>query len=113
MYMDGAKNVMLTALRSELTQVSLHSSDPGTTGTNELTGGTYARKAVTLTVPSAGAMNVSNAPEFDVPPSATVAWVGFWAGSTFRAKAAVTTEVYSTNGGKYTLLNTTVLDLNG
>ena len=109
----SAKDVMLGALRTEITQVSLHSSAPGATGVGELTGGSYARKAVTLTVPAGGAMTVSNAPVFDVPPSATVAHVGFWAGAAFRGSATVVTEVYSAAGGTYTLLNTTQLDLNG
>jgi len=110
-YTDAALNIAVDALAGDIDEVSLHSADPGTTGTNELSGGTYARQAVTFAAGVAGEAFVNNAPTFDVPASATVAYVGFWdsTGPTFRASAVVTTETYSENGGTYQVLNTTKL----
>jgi len=108
---DGALNTMMTALTGEITDCSLHSADPGTTGINELSGGTYARQTVTFGAAVSGQANVNNAPVFDVPASGTVAYVGFWAGTSFRVGVQVTTESYSSNGGTYQLQNTTYLDV--
>lgn len=87
----AAKNAMLTSLASVLTHISLHSAFPGTTGVNELTGGSYARKAVTHSAPSGGAMDITAPQLFDVPAGATVAWIGYWgalSGGTFYGYAA-------------------------
>lgn len=63
---------------------SLHTGYPGTTGVNEVSGGSpaYARKACTLTTPSGGQRLQSAAVTFDVP-SSTVRWVGYWNATTF------------------------------
>src|SRR3990167_10447667 len=63
---------------------SLHTGDPGDSGTSEVSGGTpaYIRKVVTWNAAAAGAMDDSNAPVFDVPASTTVAYVGFWSAVT-------------------------------
>lgn len=47
-----AKNTMLNALT--ITQMSAHSAFPGGTGANEITGGAYARVAVTFGTASGG-----------------------------------------------------------
>ena len=109
MYMDSLKNLMVQA--SDINLVSLHSADPGTTGTNELSGGSYAKETITFAAASGGEKAVNNAPVVNVPASATVAWVGLWAGATFRAKKQVTTETYSENGGTYQVQNTSKLTL--
>lgn len=67
-----------------VTHMSLHSAFPGTTGANELTGGSpaYARKAVTIAAALGGARALNAAVAFDVPAS-TVRWLGMWNSSTF------------------------------
>lgn len=62
--------------------VSLHTADPGTTGASEVTGGTYARVAVTWGAPSAGAVANSNALTINLPASTTAAYFGIWSAST-------------------------------
>lgn len=66
-----------------VTQLSLHSSYPGTTGANEISGGSYVRKAATFSAASGGIRALSSSVTFDVPAS-TVRWVGSWDGSTFK-----------------------------
>jgi len=108
------KNAMLNALGALAVFASLHTADPGESGTNEVTGGTpaYARKAITWNAAANGSMDDSNVPVFDVPPSTTVSYVGFWnnAGTVFYGSANVTDEVFA-GQGTYTLSDAD-LDLN-
>lgn len=83
------KNEMLDAL--DIATLSLHTDFPGATGANEVTGGSYARVAVTFNAASGGVRALSSAASVDVP-AGNVAWAGLWSsGGTFRA--------YSPNGG--------------
>jgi hypothetical protein len=78
MFTVTAKNRMLDALGA--THVSLHDGYPGTTGLNELTGGSpaYARVAITMAAAALGAKAASSAPTLNVPAGKTVRYVGFW-----------------------------------
>lgn len=103
----AAKNLMLDALATAADYVSLHDDDPSTDGSNEISGGSpaYARKAHTWNAASSGALDNSNAPEFDVPAGTTVKFVGLWSadtGGTFYGFFAVTNEAFAAQG-KYTL----------
>ena len=109
------KNAMLNALGALAVKASLHTADPGESGTNEITGGSpaYARKAITWNAAGSGTMDDSNVPVFDVPASTTVSYVGFWSlvtGGTFYGSANVTDEVFA-GQGTYTLTDAD-LDLN-
>lgn len=104
---DNAKNVMLDALAGVAVFVSLHTADPGATGTNEVTGGSpaYARKSITWNAAAAGALDDSNAPVFDVPAGTTITHVGLWSASTagtFYGSFDITDEVFGAQG-TYTL----------
>lgn len=113
-YMDAAKNRMLDALAGDVGNASLHTADPGTTGANEVSGGTYARQAVSFDAASAGEMFLSASVTFDVPGGVTVAWVGFWSNDAtpvFLASDDVTDEAFADNG-EYTLTTQTRFDLN-
>lgn len=104
---DTAKNVMLDALTAVATWAACHDADPGTTGTNELAGGTpaYARKAITWSAASGANADSSNTPVFDIEGGDTVAWVGWWSAVTagvFYGSADVIDEVFG-GQGTYTL----------
>lgn len=77
-----AKNAMLNALRVSMTHASLHSSFPGGAGSNELSGGGYARKATSYDAAAGGETDLSAAALFDVGAGVTVGWVGAWGAST-------------------------------
>lgn len=62
--------------------VSLHTGDPSTTGANEVTGGSYARVAVTWNSPSSGTVTQSNALSINLPASTTASYFGVWSAST-------------------------------
>lgn len=104
---NNAKHVMLDQLATVAVWASLHTADPGTTGTSEVTGGSpaYARKAITWNAASGGALDNNANPVFDVPGGTTVAWAGLWSASsagTFYGSADVTDEVFA-GQGTYTL----------
>lgn len=85
----SAKNAMLNALTYGFG--SLHTDFPGQIGSNEVTGGSYARQALTVGTASGEQRVMTGAMSFPVPAT-TVRWVGFWdAGSNFLG--------YSANGG--------------
>lgn len=112
-YMDAAKNAMLDELASLITHVSLHDGDPSTSGANEIAASGYARQAVTWGSATGGVLTASNEPEFTVPASTTVAYVGFWtadSAGTFLGSDQVTSEVFGAQG-TYTLTSIE-LDLN-
>lgn len=100
-YTNNAKNLMLDALRAAITQVSLHTADPGTTGASEVSGGSpaYARKAIAFNAASGGSIDDStNGIDFDVPAGTTVTHVGYWAGSTFMGSSSQTPETFGSQG---------------
>lgn len=103
----AAKNAMLGHLASLAGYASLHSADPGTGGTNELSGGSpaYARKSLTWAAASSGSVAISNDPVFDVEGGDTVSYVGLWSAATsgtFYGAANVTDETFGAQG-TYTL----------
>jgi hypothetical protein len=107
-YDTTAKDVMLNALAAVMTQVHLHSADPGAANSNtsELSGGGYARIAIAWNTSAGGAIDDTGTPllQFNVGAGGTVAWVSFWNGAnTVRyAKKQVTTENFGA-AGTYTL----------
>lgn len=97
---------------------SLHTADPGSSGTSEVTGGSpaYARKALTWnTVGTDGVTELSADVVFDVPASTTVAYVGLFSaitGGTFMGSMAVSPNETFGAQGQFTLKAATSLTLN-
>jgi len=99
----AAKNIMLDAFGTNAVFVSLHTADPGASGTSELTGGTpaYARKSVTWAAAVSPNKSASNQPVFDVPPS-TITHLGYWsavtAGTFYGSRPLDTSQTFATAG---------------
>lgn len=75
------------------THASLHTADPGSSGANELTGGSpaYARKPITWNAGPVDGVYTSNPLSFDVPPS-SLTFAGLWTaatGGTYLDKAPI------------------------
>ncbi|MDP1793196.1 MAG: hypothetical protein Q8K63_03575 [Acidimicrobiales bacterium] len=107
---NNAKNVMLDALAGVAGYMSLHTADPGSTGTSEVAGGSpaYARKAVTWNAAASGNLDNNANPTFDVPAATTITHAGFWSaasGGTFYGGQAITNETF---GGQGTYTTTDV-----
>lgn len=77
-FTNTAKNSMLGAVG--ITHASLHSSFPGATGLNEISGGSpaYARRPVAFNAASGGSRSQTGSAIFDVPPASMIRFVGFW-----------------------------------
>ena len=67
-----------TAFSVTTPYVSLHTADPGVTGTGEVTGGSYARKSLSSAASSSGATTSDAAVTFTGMPAATVTHFGIW-----------------------------------
>lgn len=113
---NAGKHVMLDSLFGTSSPVagfvSLHTADPGTGGTSEVTGGSpaYARKAITWSAAASGSKASSNQPVFDVPASTTITHVGYYsaatAGTFYGSRALDASQTYATQG-TYTLTSVT------
>lgn len=76
--LDHTLNVAAFTQPSSL-QLSLHTADPGEDGsTAEVTGGSYARQAITFAAASAGVSSMSNSPSFTDMPACTVSHIAIW-----------------------------------
>lgn len=104
-FTNDGKDAMLDYIAGEITEISLHDDDPSTTGANELSGGSpaYARKAPTFASASGGEAALASTLEFDIPASATVAWVGYWIDTDFVAKGELSSPEEFGSQGKFTL----------
>lgn len=101
-YTTGAKNAALDGIGAAATWISGHTADPGTTGTNELTGGGYTRVQTTWSAASASA-KVGTTAVLTVPTGNTVTHWGLWTAvtaGTFFFGGDSTDESYS-SGGQY------------
>lgn len=72
----NGKNAVLDELDNQVAFLSAHTAAPGESGTSEVTGGTYVRKAVTLAAAAAGTKSISGTVVFDIPGGTTVTHVG-------------------------------------
>lgn len=117
--MDAMKNRMLDIMDNDtpnatprIQYMSLHSADPSTTGTNEVTGGSYARQTVSFAAASGGSITTSGPVSFTgLAGGTTVAWVGFWSavtGGTFLASADIPTDDTFGVSGTYTVSSVTI-----
>lgn len=87
----------LTVLASITTSafVSLHTADPGDTGTSEVSGGAYARQGpVAFTDSGANPTVAANSVIVTYPVATaswgTVAFFGLWVGGTFQGSGQIT-----------------------
>jgi len=99
------KNSLATKYGTDVLYLTLHTADPGTTGTSEVSGGSpaYARKSITWGSASGGV--ITGTVTFDVPASVTVSFVGGWTavtGGTFLDKASVSSQAFASQG-QYTV----------
>lgn len=80
-----ARNALADAYANNATWVSLHTSDPGTTGASEVPAGVYARKQTVFAAASNGS-RVGSQVSIDVPAGGPYTHYGLWtavSGGTF------------------------------
>lgn len=99
---NATKEALATTYAGLGLYASLHTADPGTTGTSEATGGSpaYARKALSWTGGASDGSTSAAQVTFDVA-AATYTYVGLWSassGGTFIDKCAITSVVMGGQG---------------
>lgn len=110
-FTDAVKNAMLDLIDEsdgtvKVTHISLHTGDPGTTGADEVAGGSYARAAVTWDAASGGTKSNSGQLVFQVPSGTTITHVGGWDASTsgnFRGGGPLGASQAFASAGSYTI----------
>lgn len=84
--------------------LSLHTADPGETGTSEATGGSYARQTIAFAAASAG-VSASNTAQTFTMPAGTFTHFGIWDASTtgnFLFGGALTASKTTASGDQIT-----------
>lgn len=102
----AALNLAANGIAGAVTQLSLHSGDPGSSGTsNELSGGNYTRENASYNPASGGTADLSASVEFGGPASSTqVQYLGFWAsGPTFLGSVALSSAKTLTSDDTLTI----------
>lgn len=99
---NATKEALATAYTGLGTWISLHTADPGSTGTSEASGGSpaYARKQTTWTAGASDGVSSGSQVTFDVP-AGTYTHVGIWSASTsgtFVDKCAISSTTLSGQG---------------
>lgn len=85
-------------------QARIHTADPTAAGTAaEVTGGSYAPQAITWTAATAGNLDSSNQPVFQIPAGTTVSHYSLWSGATCLAFGALSASEAFTGAGEYKL----------
>lgn len=98
-------NTVLDLIRTDTPHVALYTSNPGPTNTGaEVTGGSYARQAVTLSTASGAATTNTNELVFTGLPGGTIThWAIFDAdtGGSFLSYGALTTNAVTETGDDF------------
>lgn len=90
------------------TFISLHTGSPGTTGANEVSGGTYIRVATTWS-PASGSSMTGAAVTINVPAATTIEYFGIWtasSGGTYIGGGPLQNDETYTGAGTYALTPT-------
>jgi hypothetical protein len=111
-FTEHAKNAMLDAIArgvqpKAIDRLSLHTAEPNSSGSNEVSGGEYARKTVEWNSAASSAIDdKTNGAVFKVPAGKTVKYVGYWSDASgtpvFEGFDDVTEETF-TGAGTYTV----------
>lgn len=109
----SGKNAAANGVASNVTYVSLHTADPGVSGSSEVTGGSpaYARLGVTWGTASSGVAAMTGTITFNVPASTTITHVGLWnqaVGGTFYGSAQLSASETYGGQGTYNLTALTI-----
>jgi len=89
---NAGTGAMLLGFANSATFLSLHSADPATNGSSEISGGSYARQSISWSSPTSGSTYNSSLIVFSLPAGASVSYVGYWSalnGGTFYGSRAL------------------------
>lgn len=102
------RNTGLDAMSGRIDDISLHTDNPGSTGTNELTGGGYARQEPSWNPATAGVVEIDGPLVFNIPAGNVIEYVGLWEGSTWLGSGELTDPEPFNNDGELTIQTLTI-----
>jgi len=97
---------ILDELDTAITHASIHTADPGTTGTGEVTGGSYLRQPITWQASDDGVKAIVGTLTFQIPAGTTITHFGTWnaaSGGVFTGGAALAAPQAFVVGAPYVL----------
>lgn len=103
---DGVDGIV-----ASISHVSIHTADPGGTGANEVSGGGYARQAVTWAAASGGSRSATATLSFSAAGSTAAGFCGLWTaltGGTWYGGNANTGDTAFNAAGDYDLTSLSV-----
>jgi hypothetical protein len=99
---DTALNLMLDELASNASHAALHTSSPGTDGSNELSGTGYERQTIFWIAASGGTATTDDPIVFTVPGDRTITHIGYWsagtAGTFYGFRELDSSQTFATSG---------------
>jgi len=106
----AALNAGADGVSGVIGKVSLHTSNPGGTGANEVSGGGYTRQNITWAAASGGVASKSGGDiAFVGPASQAITHVGFWtAGNAWRGSVVPTGDLAFNAAGQLSLTAATI-----
>ncbi len=108
---DAALNAAVDGVAAIASHASVHTADPGGTGTSEVSGGGYARQAVTWTAASAGSRSATATLSFTAAASTGATHTGLWSalsGGTWYGGQALTGDQTFNVAGDYDITTLTI-----
>ena len=114
-FTNNAKQVMLDQLVANYTTVyvSAHTADPTLTGGSEVTGGSYARQALSYNAASGNSKTTSATATIPIPSGNTVSYLGLWSlasGGVFLGQVDIADEAFGSDGNLDVTAFTLALD---
>jgi len=96
----------LDELDASITHASIHTADPGSTGADEVTGGSYLRQPITWQASDDGVKSIVGTLTFQIPAGTTITHFGTWSaasGGTFTGGSALAVQQAFVVGAPYIL----------
>ena len=103
-------NYGLDGMAEVVGEVSLHSANPGTSGTDEIDGGSYERQVPNFNAATDASVSIDSILTFEVPGGGTVvSWVGLWdAAEVFLGGIELNTSEVFEGDGQFAVTSLTI-----
>src|SRR5690242_1246985 len=104
---------MLDELDASITHASIHTADPGATGADEVSGGSYQRQPIVWQDATGGTKTITGTLNFQIPAGTTITHVGTWSavsGGTFRGGGLLAEPATYVVSGAYVLVLSAVTE---
>jgi hypothetical protein len=113
-FQNALFDIGLDAMVGVITQLSLHSADPGTSGTDEIEGGSYERQTPQWNAATDATVAMGAPVQFQVPGGGTVVgWVGLYGdGDQWFGSIPLSQQEVFQNDGIFAVTSLTISSVN-